>query len=124
MAATVLTKNAKEKSTFVISVALLDEGGDPVTPNTMTWTLTDSVGTAINSRTDIDYETDNGTGSGGSLGATNYIVLNGDDLAIQGVGTQELRILTAEGTYDSSNGTDLPFRERCIFYVENLVAVS
>jgi len=110
MAATNLG-NAIEDSTYVVTAAFTDEDGNDVTPNTVTWTLTTTNGTVINSRQDVSE----------TPGTSVDIVLSGDDLAIGSNGQH--RILTVEATYDSSYGTDLPLKARCSFKIESLVAV-
>jgi len=125
MPVSILATNAIEKSTYVITVAVTDEDDNPVTPSTMTWTLSDADGTTINSRADIVYTVDKGTGSGGTLASSMEIVLNGNDLAISDdSNTTERRILTIEGTYNSDAGTGLPYKSRCTFLVENLEVVT
>ena len=124
MAASVITTLAKEESTFIITVAPTDDTDVAVTPQTMLWTLTDLDGTVINSRTAIDFETDNGNSEAGTLSTSMAIILNGDDLQITGSGdANEKRILTIEGTYNSDAGTGLPYTDQVIFIVENLKAV-
>ena len=114
--ATNLTLRAAEKSTYIVNAAFVDEDNSPVTPKTMTWTLTDSDGSVINAREDVVIS---------SLSTDVDIVLSGLDLALQsGESLQALRILTLEGTYDSDAGTDLPLRAACKFTVEDLVAVE
>src|SRR5208337_1465156 len=41
---------AISKSAFGVLVAFLDENGNPVTPSSVTWTLTDATGALINGR--------------------------------------------------------------------------
>ena len=110
MAATSLG-NAIEGSTYVVTAAFTDEDGDAVTPNTVTWTLTTTNGTVINSREDVSITPDTSVD----------IVLSGDDLAVGSNG--RYRILTVEAVYDSSYGTDLPLKARCAFEIENLAVV-
>uniref|UniRef100_A0A6M3J3J1 Uncharacterized protein n=1 Tax=viral metagenome TaxID=1070528 RepID=A0A6M3J3J1_9ZZZZ len=110
----ITTDKAVEQSTFVIQCDFTDEDGNAVAPVTLTWTLTDSDGTVINSRTAVAVS---------SPTSTEYIVLSGDDLALTGT-AQEARYLLLEGTYDSTYGTGLPIRESVEFAIENLVAVT
>ena len=113
--ATSLTLRANEESTYIITAAFTDEDGVAVTPNTLTWTLTDADGIVINDREEEVI----------APAASVDIVLQGADLALQsGESLQALRILTVEGTYDSDAGTDLPIKAACKFVVEDLVAIE
>lgn len=109
---TVLTTNAIEQSTYIITASFTDEDGSDVTPKTLTWTLTDEAGNVINSRQDVALTPNTSV----------EIVLSGDDLVVSTYGTK--RIVTVEGTYDSDAGTDLPLRDQVRFTIDNLVAVS
>ena len=111
---TTLTTKAQEKSTYVVTAAFKDEDGDAVTPNSgLTWTLTDESGNIINLREDVDI----------SSASSVNIVLTGDDLKWL-AGVNKWRVVTIEGTYDSTLGTGLSFRDEVRFEIENLVAVS
>jgi len=112
---TTLTTHAQEKSTFVITAAFTDEADDALTPKTLTWTLTDSDGTVINSKQDEVIS---------SPSSSEDIVLSEDDLQILSATDDGVRKLTIEGTYDSSYGNDLPLRDSVTFIVDNLVAVT
>lgn len=109
-----LTKRATEQSTYVITLSYLDSAGSAVTPDSVTWTLTDLDGTVINSREDVAI---------GSPSTTNDIVLSGDDLQI-GTNDNGGRIITIEGVYDSDEGNNLPLKEVAKFYVDALKVVS
>jgi len=111
---TLLTTHADEKSTYVVTAAFTDEDGNAVTPNTLTWALTDSDGTVINDRDDESISPDTSVD----------IVLSGDDLQIVDSSDDGVRILTVEGTYNSDAGSGLPLKESCKFIVDNLVAVT
>src|SRR3990170_3078876 len=52
-----ITDTANEKSTFALEMAITDENGDPLTPNTLTWTLTDLAGNVINERAGVEITT-------------------------------------------------------------------
>ena len=110
---TTLTTHAVERSTFVVTASFTDENGEPVTPTTLQWTLTDLEGNVINNRSQVSI----------TPSSTVDIVLSGDDLALQG-DSPEMRVLTIEGTYNSTLGTGLPLKESVKFIVDNLVAVS
>ena len=104
-----ITDTANEKSTFALELAITDENGDPLTPNTLTWTLTDLAGNVINERAGIEIATP---------ASTVTVVLSGDDLALP-ERAAPLRVVTLEGTYDS----DLPLKEEVQFPIRNLVKV-
>lgn len=108
--ATTLSVEAIEQSTYVITVNFYDEDSLAVVPNEASWTLTDEAGNVINSREDVAIE---------ALAASVDVVLSGDDLAVAGA-TEAGRIFTVAGTYDSSLGSDLPFRDHVRFVVEGL----
>ena len=108
---------AREESSFMITINFTDRNGQPVTPKTGTWTLTDENGTIINSRDAEDIS---------GLDTSVEIVLSGNDLAISAdfTGVSEKRIFTVKATYDSDLANDLPLNESLIFYVDNLVAIT
>lgn len=122
MAIAALTDVAKEEGTYIVIVDIDDEDDLDVTPNDMTWTLTSGDGTVINSRENIDFEVNNGSGAGGTLGQDMEIVLHGNDLAVTD-GEDLLRVITVKGHYDSAAGQDLEFNEKVKFFIENLAAV-
>lgn len=110
-----LTINANERSTFVINSAFTDEDDTPVTPTAATWTLTDCNGSIINSREDVTIS---------SLSTNVDVVLSGDDLAIQSGNDDGKRVFLVEGTYDSTLGSGLPFKDQAEFFIADLVAVT
>ena len=114
--ATILTVNAQERSTYVITVAFKDEDGQDVIPTSAAWTLTDEDGTVINSRQDVAIT---------PLAASSDIVLTGADLAVDTgfAGAAQERTFTVEAVYTSSLGSGLTLTAACRFNVENLIAV-
>jgi hypothetical protein len=56
--ATTLTPSAVESSCYIVTVAFTDEDDTPVTPSTVTWSLTDSDGAAVNNRTAVSATPD------------------------------------------------------------------
>jgi len=114
MATTILSTKAKKNGTFVITVDFTDEDGSTLTPTTMTWTLSNPAGETVNSRVDVNIE---------SPSSSEDIVLSGDDLAIPESSREVLRVLTLEGTYTSSYGAGLPFKDQVHFWIEDLDAV-
>lgn len=108
-----LTSNANEKGTYIVSVTFTDEDDASVTPNSgLTWTLTDLDGNVINSREDVAI----------TEASTIDIVLTDSDLQV--VTGHDRRIVTVEGTYDSSLGTNLPIKEEIRFAITDLVNVT
>ena len=123
MAINRLRTSGTEGSTKLITVSVIDDAKVAATPNELYWTASDRTGTVINSRNYIDFEVDDGSGSGGTLSAAMTIKLTGDDLAIANKTGDKLLILTVEGTYDSTAGTNLPYKNQCSFDVDNLIAI-
>lgn len=110
---TVLTETAMEQGTYIVTVAFTDEAGAAVVPNAgLNWTLTDLAGNVINSRNAVVI----------SPASSISIILHGDDLAVTTADT--LRLITVQGTYDSSLGVDLELKAAAQFKIEQLVAVS
>lgn len=108
-----LSEHAIERSAYGIQVSLLDSAGDAVAPKTLAWSLTDQAGVVINGRKDVAVE---------SPGASEVIVLTGDDLQIITSGSRyEARKIIVSGTYDDVVlGDDAPFRGEIQFVVDNL----
>lgn len=94
-----LDQIVNEQSSTVYSAAFTDENGDPVTPDSVLWTLTTTAGTVVNSRCNVSI----------SPSATVNIVLSGDDLAML-TETEEIenRQLLVEAEYTSATFGSLP----------------
>ena len=99
-----------EKGTAVVTLVFTDEDGASVVPTSLAWQLMRSDGTVIGTRTFA-----NGSFSGGT------IVLSGDDLAIFGSTDNGYRVLSIQGVYTSSAGSDLPLKGECKFSIDRLV---
>ena len=112
-----LTTHFVEKSSGSIIIRFRDRDDQPVIPNLAAWTLSDENGNAINDREDVSI---------GSPATQVEILLKGDDLALSSnfSGISEMRVFLVEGTYDSDLGSDIPLKEQCFFYVDNLNAVT
>lgn len=110
---TKLAISAVEESTYVVSITILDESGNEVTPNSMTWTLTDVLGTVINGRQNQPIT---------PTASRVDIVLSGEDLSLP-AGSGNTRILTIQGTYDSVLGTGLSLKDKAVFIIEDLEVV-
>jgi len=115
---TIINTKAKEKSTYVITVAFSDENGDALVPKTMKWSLTDTSGTVINARDQVVVAVP---------AASNDIVLSGDDLQIKSLEVSQdtvVRVLIIEATYNSDLGSDLSVNDDAGFEIENLVKIT
>ena len=104
---TQLAETPNEGSTYVITVNFLDLDGAAFTPKTCAWTLTRKDGTIINARDRV---------SATVTGTSHDFVLSGADLLFA---DGKDRVFTVEGTYDSTYGNDLPFRDEAKFTVVN-----
>jgi hypothetical protein len=105
----ILDSTASNGSTFLIRVTFADESCNPVVPDSILWTLTDSDDEIVNLREDVEVTTPE---------ASIVIVLQGDDIALSGTG-REIRTLTVNAEYTSSTyGSGLPLVESASFYVE------
>ncbi len=111
-----LSTNAKERSTYRLTVTFFDERTPPVavTPNSITWTLSDINGTVINSREDVSV----------TPASTVNIILRGDDLALDSAAYNADRIVTVKATYDSTAGSDLPLNEEIRFSIDDLQVIQ
>ena len=104
--------HAIEQSTFAVEISFTDEEGAALIPNSgLTWTLTDKEGTVINARQDVAI----------TSASTVTVVLSGGDLNTD---DGNYRVLTIEGTYNSSLGNNLPLKDQAEFYISDLVAVT
>ena len=101
---TELTVQATNEGTYIVTGTYKDEAGDAVTPQTMTWSLTDENGKVINSRdaTSITPST------------SNSVVLSGDDINKDKGGIH--RVFIFDGTYNSvTYGNGLVLRGQASF---------
>lgn len=112
-----LTTLAVERSAFIISAAFTNEDGEAMTPESLSWTLTDQKGNVINDREDVVVATP---------ASSVAIVLSGDDLALQeGEAWRASRLVTLTGTYLSAvTGGVLPFADSVSFAIEDLTVVG
>ena len=111
-----MTTHALEKSTYVVQVKFYDEDGAAETPTAITWTLSTSGGTVINSRTAVSVA---------APASTINILLSGLDLAFQtGEYNTAERVLTINATYTSDLGAALPLKEEFNFIIDNLINVT
>lgn len=112
-----LTETALERDTFAIDVSFYDiDQTTAVTPNSgLTWTLTDTAGNVINSRSAVSI----------ASASTVHIVLTDADLAITADNGLQ-RIVTLTGTYNSvTYGNNLKINRPIYFSIEeNTITVS
>ena len=106
-----MATKATDLSTYVVRVSFFDENGDPTTPLTALWTLTDDVNNVINGRDQEPIV---------SPAQIEDILLTDDDLAFS---DGENRVLTVESTYDSDLGSGLPLNAEYRFKVADLIAL-
>jgi len=109
-----IEETAIEQSSFKVTATFYDESGNAVAPDTMTWTLTDEGGSVVNSKEDIVITTPQ---------STENILLQGDDLAVDGNDPVK-RIVTFEGTYTSSDfGAGLPLIDESVFTIKPITII-
>lgn len=113
---TLLTVKAAERSTYIVSAAFTDDEGVEVTPDSITWTLTDDDGSVINSRLNVAV----------AMTASSIdIVLSGSDLALQlNESGDVIRVLKISAVYTSDAGSNLPLIDDARFILQDIVAVS
>ena len=101
--------NAVEQSTYVVTVSFTDELNEAVVPNNVSYTLLDSGNNVMNSLEQVSV----------SPASEVDIVLSGDDLSLaEGVGN--IRYLLIEAAYNSTFGSDLPFKKQLQFEILDL----
>lgn len=103
---------APERGTYVIDLTFKDETGALVVPTAATWSLTDTAGTIINSRSSVTIS---------PLASTATLVLSGLDLAIGAGLVGTYRKLIVEFSYNSSLGSNLPMKEEFTFQISDFV---
>jgi len=108
---TKLNVKAKDKSTYILTLTFADADGTAVTPNALTWSLTDGVGQIINSRENVTV----------TPSEEISIALQGDDLNLDdGIH----RVVTIEGNYNSiTYGNSLPIRDQASFKIDDWLNV-
>jgi hypothetical protein len=113
MARATLTTKADEGSTYVVRATYYDEDDNPVTPDSVQWTLTDGGGVIVNGRENVAIV---------APGLYNDIVLGAADLRCKG-GRDETRVMVLEYVYDSSQGLNLPGTAQVSFIVHKIQTV-
>lgn len=116
-----LPELAQERSTYPItitfrvpgSVTVDNPSGDNVTPGAVTWSLRDSAGNVVNSRTAVSL----------TPASSIRFFLTGADLQIfDSTQARERRVVTIEATYTDSGSKAV--KEEIEFEVENLLGVT
>ena len=97
--------NTKEGSTYTIQTKFKDEENTLISPNELTYTVSDTEGNIINKLEDVII----------TPSSIINITLFGDSL------TPGWKIVTLKGIYNSTYGTDLPLRDSCRFFVDDLL---
>jgi len=110
MARATLTTKAEEGSTYVVRATYYDEDDNAVTPDSVTWTLTDGDGVIVNAREDVTIAIP---------GTYNDIVCGGDDLRCSS-GRDETRVMVVEYIYDSAAGSNLTGTAQVSFIVQHI----
>lgn len=109
-----IVKVVPEESTAVFRCIFKDELGASVVPTTLVWDLTALDGTVI------AY---NQTPT--AIAATTYIPVFGSNTRIlAGEESYGERLLTIRGTYNSTNGNNLPLHKQIKFRVQSLKLVG
>jgi hypothetical protein len=108
-----LTQSANERSTYILTISFFDELGIAIIPTSIVWTLTDSDGNVMNSRSSVSIAVP---------AASVNIILSGDDLELTGADLRRIVYISAE--YNSANGSGLPLREEFNFNILDLKNVS
>ncbi len=108
----VIQTPADERSSYFITIELLDEQQNRVTPVTLYWSLTDMNGNIVNSRDSVEVS---------SPAEANVITLTGDDLAVF-EDAITYRLVNVWGTYYSpSAGQNVAFRQQIKFAIRPMI---
>lgn len=108
---TLLSEEARDKGTYIVEATFKDENDDPVTPDTLIWSLTDGEGNVINNREDISE----------TPGTVVSFVLAGDDLKYADGPDRSLII---EATYTSvDHGASRPLNDSAHFRISDIETI-
>jgi len=108
-----LTTSANERSTLVVTPTFVDSDGVEITPTSLTWSLLDSSGNVINSRSDVVVA---------SLSGDIDIYLFGPDLIILPgeISTHTERHLVLKATWLENGSIEYPIVQEFIFFVKRI----
>lgn len=104
---------AREKGSAEVTITFRDTNSNLITPNTATWSLFDSRGLVVNSRSQVAIS---------GLASSKTILLSGLDLAITSESGGE-RVFVVEYTYNSTLGTNIPDKDYARFSIENVPGI-
>lgn len=112
MAIATLSLHADKGGTYTVCITCTNDAGGADTPLTLNWTLTDSAGTVINSRSEVNIPTP---------ASTENVEMTDDDWAIQSGETaaEVTRLFTVQGT----NSAGKSIRGQCQIVLDNYVAL-
>jgi hypothetical protein len=102
---------AKDRNTYIVIIKPQDEDGTAVTPNSMSWTLTNEYGRVVNSRDHVSIA---------SPSTEMNVVLSANDVDHD---DGRERWVIAEGKYNSSLGSSLDLRDWTKFTVDDTPTV-
>ena len=103
-----LSMKVPDKSTCVVSASFFDSAGNPATPTSLTWTMTNGAGSVVNGRSAVLVA---------APSTSVDIVLGADDTDHE---DGERRIIVFDAIYNSTEGNDLPLRGAASFRIEDL----
>ena len=107
-----LTDNAVEGSTYVVNVTFKDEAGTTMVPVSATWSLRDTTGTIVNSRSAVAL----------TPATTVSVILAAADLDYE-ENSSTMRTLTVEAVYDGTYGSGLSLVSEFTFDIDPIVGV-
>lgn len=121
---TTSTVDVCEEGTAKVSFILQDESDDVVIPTSLSWQLSDNIGTVIGSLTFANNDI-SGTQEIITIGSvTGYgfvVKLTGDDLAMQNSYDDGKRIFAVQGLYNSDLGDGNKLKGELSFTITNLI---
>jgi hypothetical protein len=110
-----LTAQAMETGTYLVTLTFADENGVPMTPTAVTWSLYDPDGGIVNERENVSVT---------APATATTIVLTGDDLALTAGLLYEDRVFVVAATYFSTPHGELTLRDSATIRVNKLVLVD
>jgi hypothetical protein len=107
--------DARDRSVYFVDIELFDEDKGPLTPTSISWSLTDGSGSVVNSRENVAVIP--------SYAFT--IALFGDDLVAGTNSNSRRRYLTIEAVYESvAAGGPVPLNKEFYFDVKNIRKIA
>jgi len=108
---------AYDRSSYFVTLEFHDETGAPVTPTSITWSLTDGAGTIVNSRDQVAIS---------PPAQTVTVALSGADLAYKSTGTrlENTRKIVCQAMYlNSITNGNMPINKQAGFAIIDVAAV-